>query len=264
VKVSGHTVLDRIDLRIEPGTHVAIVGASGAGKSTLLGLVLGWHRPSSGQLLIDGVPIAERDLDGLRSATAWVDPSIRLWNSSLLENVQYGNDKHTPLAPALEAAGLLPVIAKLPQGLATPLGEGGAALSAGEAQRVRLARALLKSAPRLVVLDEPFMGLERERRRTLLAEIRQRWATATLLYVTHEVGEARAFDRVVVIDRGRVVEDGDPRQLAQSPSSRYRRSLQAQDAVHARLHAGVEWRRIRVQDGRVLQDVGNAGFEQTA
>jgi ATP-binding cassette subfamily B protein len=164
----------------------------------------------------------------------------------------------------LEAAGLLPVIAKLPDGLATPLGEGGALLSAGEAQRVRLGRAMLKSQPRLVVLDEPFMGLERDRRRTLLTEIRQRWASSTLLYVTHDVSEARSFDRVLVIDRGRVVEDGDPRLLTLMASSRYRRLLQAHEAVHARLNSSAEWRRIRMQDGRVVQDIGNASIEQTA
>ena len=118
-----------------------------------------------------------------------------------------------------------PVVAKLPQGLATPLGEGGALLSAGEAQRVRLGRAMLRKHPRLVVLDEPFLGLERDRRRTLLAHARQRWAASTLLYVTHDVVETRAFDRVFVMEHGRIVEDGEPLHLAQTPSSRYRRLL---------------------------------------
>ncbi len=264
VRAAGHEILEHVNLRIDPGSHVAIVGPSGAGKSTLLGLVLGWHRPSEGECLIDGVPVQDFDREALRADTAWVDPTVRLWNLSLLENLRYGSTTDAPMAPVLEAAGLLPVIARLPDGLATPLGEGGALLSAGEAQRVRIGRAMLKSSPRLVVLDEPFMGLERDRRRVLLAEIRQWWAGSTLLYVTHEVSEARAFDRVLVVDRGRIVEDGDPRQLAVMASSRYRRLLQAQDAIYARLHSNTDWRRIRVQDGRLVQDMGNASIEQTA
>lgn len=264
VKVAGSPVLEGLDLNIDAGSHIAIVGPSGAGKSTLLGLVLGWHRPAAGEFLIDGQPVSTCDLDAIRAETAWVDPTVRLWNQSLLDNLRYGCDTPLPLAPVLETAGLLPVIAKLSEGLATSLGEGGALLSAGEAQRVRLARAMLRPNPRLVVLDEPFMGLERDRRRALLTDARQRWSSATLLYVTHDVGEARSFDRVIVIERGRIVEDGDPRLLTLMASSRYRRLLQAQESVHARLNSGAEWRRIRVQDGRVVQVVGNAGIEQTA
>jgi ATP-binding cassette subfamily B protein len=264
VRIAGHQVLEAINLAIEPGTHVAIVGPSGAGKSTLINLALGCHQASEGVFLVDGTPLDQERTEGLRAETAWVDPTVRLWNSSLLDNLRYGTDPAMPLANVLEAAGLLPVIAKLPEGLATPLGEGGALLSAGEAQRVRLARAMLKPAPRLVVLDEPFMGLERDRRRALLSDVRQRWASATLLYVTHEIGEARSFDRVLVIDRGRVVEDGDPRLLTATPSSRYRRLLQAQETAYTRLHTSSEWRRVRLDDGRIVQDISNASVEQSA
>jgi ATP-binding cassette subfamily B protein len=182
----------------------------------------------------------------------------------LLDNLSYGTETPGSLGPVLEAAGLIPVIAKLPQGLSTTLGEGGSLLSAGEAQRVRLARAMLKRQPRLVILDEPFMGLERGRRRQLLNEVRQRWTGSTVLYVTHEVSEARAFDRVLVLDHGRIVEDGDPRLLAQMTSSRYRRLLQAQDLAHARFGAGTEWQRVRLEDGRVVRDPGGTTIEQTA
>jgi len=264
VNVAGHQVLEDINLRVEPGSHVAIVGPSGAGKSTLVGLLLGWHRPSEGTLLIDGHSVSAIDLETLRTETAWVDPSVRLWNRSLLENLQYGSESTTPVGSVLDAAGLLPVVAKLPDGLATPLGEGGGLLSAGEAQRVRLARAMLKPSPRLVLLDEPFMGLERDRRRAMLTDIRQRWAGSTLLYVTHDISEARSFERVIVVERGRIVEEGDPRLLTLMASSRYRRLLQAQEAVQARLNQGSEWRRVRVQDGQVVQDVGSGSIEQTA
>jgi len=264
IRAAGHLILQDIDLHVAPGSHVAIVGASGAGKSTLVGMLLGWHRPAAGDLLIDGEPLAGDRIEALRRDTAWVDPTVQIWNRSLLDNLLYGSDTTQPIGPVLEAAGLVPVIAKLPQGLATPLGEGGTLLSAGEAQRVRLGRAMLRRKSRLVILDEPFLGLERDRRRVLLARVRQRWAGSTLLYVTHDVAETRSFDRVLVLERGRIVEDGDPLLLAQTASSRYRRLLQAQDAVRARFSASAEWRRIRLDSGQIVQDHVDATFEQTA
>ena len=264
VRASGHSILEDIDIEIAAGSHVAIVGASGAGKSTLVGLLLGWHRPSSGALLVDGQRLTGSRLDALRTETAWVDPSVQIWNRSLLDNLLYGCTTPLAVGPVLEAAGLLPVVARLPQGLATSLGEGGTLLSAGEAQRVRLGRAMLRPGVRLAVLDEPFLGLERDRRRTLLSQVRQRWEASTLLYVTHDIAETRSFGRVLVLERGRIVEDGDPRVLAQTASSRYRRLLQAQEAVHAKFAAAGEWRRIRVHEGRIVQDHESPAIEQTA
>lgn len=263
VRAAGHAILEDIDLQIVPGSHVAIVGSSGAGKSTLLGLLLGWHRQAEGELLVDGRPLTTDGQEELRRETAWVDSSVQIWNRSLLDNVLYGSHDASAVGSVLEMAGLLPVVAKLPQGLATSLGEGGALLSAGEAQRVRLARALMKPDPRLVVLDEPFVGLERDRRRALLAQARQRWSGRTLLYVTHDVGEARGFDRVLVLDRGRIVEDGDPIHLAQTTSSRYRRLLQLQDLAQNRLASSSDWKRIRLEAGRIVTDHGRAA-EYTA
>jgi ABC-type multidrug transport system fused ATPase/permease subunit len=243
---------------------VAIVGTSGAGKSTLSSLLLGWHRPASGELLVDGVPLTEDRLEALRRETAWVDPSVQIWNRSLFDNLTYGSEVPESITTVLEAAGLMPVLAKLPQGLATPLGENGALLSAGEAQRVRLGRAMLRRGARLAILDEPFMGLDRDRRRTLLAHARQHWMRSTMLYVTHDVTEARSFERVIVVERGRIVEDGNPQTLAHTASSRFRRLLQAQDAMQARFAAGGEWRRVRLDAGRVIHEHVNSTIEQTA
>jgi ATP-binding cassette subfamily B protein len=265
VRLAGHMVLENIDLRVEPGSHVAIVGASGAGKSTLVGMLLGWYRPSQGDLLVDDKPLTGDRLDALRRETAWVDPTLQIWNESLLENLLYGSDGSAQgLTSVLEAGALMPIIAKLPEGLATPLGEGGALLSAGERQRVRLGRAMMRPDARLVILDEPFLGLERDRRRALLAQARQRWAGRTLLYVTHDVGETRGFDRVLVMERGRIVEDGEPLSLTQKPSSRYRRLLQVQETVNARLTTGAEWRHLRLESGRLVQEHGTTSIEQRA
>lgn len=263
VRITGHVVLDDITLDIAAGEHVAIVGSSGAGKSTLAGLLLGWCRTAGGIVLVDGAPLDEPRLSALRQSTAWVDPTVQIWNRTLLDNLLYGADGNIEaLGAVLEGAGLLPLVARLPEGLATSLGEGGALLSGGEAQRVRLGRALLKRAPTLVVLDEPLVGLERDRRRALLAFARQRWARSTLLYITHDIPEVRAFDRVIVMDRGRIAEDGDPRLLANMPSSRYRRMLHAHEAAQSRFH-GTDWRRIRMSAGRITHDHVKSS-EQTA
>jgi ATP-binding cassette subfamily B protein len=263
VRSGGHSILEAIDFDIAPGTHVAIVGASGAGKSSLLGLLLGWQRPAEGDLLIDEELFTGERVDRLRKSTAWADPGVRIWNRSLLENLLYGSSNLDEVGPVLDMCGLLPVVAKLPQGLGSPLGEGGSLLSAGEAQRVRLARAMLRKNTRLVVLDEPFLGLERDRRRGLLAQARQRWEGCTLLYVTHDISETRAFDRVLVMDNGRLVEDGEPLHLAQTPSTRYRRMLQTQENVMRRVVANGDWKRIRLESGRIVGDPLRAN-EQTA
>jgi ATP-binding cassette subfamily B protein len=254
VRSAGHSILEAIDFDVAPGTHVAIVGASGAGKSSLLGLLLGWQRPAEGDLLVDERPLDSERVDDLRRATAWVDPAVQIWNRPLLENLLYGSNNLEEVGRVLDTCGLLSVVAKLPQGLGTPLGEGGALLSAGEAQRVRLARAMLRKNTRLAVLDEPFLGLERDRRRTLLAHARQRWEGCTLLYVTHDISETRAFDRVFVMEKGQLVEDGEPLHLAQAPSTRYRRMLQAQESQLRRLAANGDWKRIRLESGRILSD----------
>ena len=253
VVVGGQRVLDGIDFQMPAGPHVAVIGASGAGKSTLAGLLLGWHQTATGELRIDGEPLTPERLEALRRETAWVDPTVQIWNRPLIDNLLYGSDHSDGLSAALDKAGLLPVVAKLPQGLATRLGEGGALLSAGEAQRVRLGRAMVREDARLVVLDEPFVGLERDRRRALLTQSRQHWHDTTMFYVTHDVAETRAFDRVLVLDRGRIVEDGNPIRLAQLPSSRYRRMLQAQELAQSRF-AAADWRRVRLDDGRVVQN----------
>ena len=124
----------------------------------------------------------------------------------------------------MAAANLQELIEKLPHGLQTALGEGGALVSGGEGQRVRLARALLRPEVRLVILDEPFRGLDRDTRHRLMMFVREHWREATLVCVSHDVAETQDFDRVLVVDAGAIVEDGDPRELANA-DSRYRALL---------------------------------------
>lgn len=251
VRAGGHTILDSATLAIEPGAHVAIVGASGAGKSTLVGLLLGWHRPAAGVVTVDGEPLDGPRIDELRRQTAWVDPAVQLWNRSLVENLAFGSADAAPLSIGARVADadLHRLVEQLPEGLQTPLGEGGALVSGGEGQRVRFGRALGRPSARLVVLDEPFRGLERERRAMLLRRARDRWRGATLVCVTHDIGETSSFDRVIVVAHGRIVEDGAPSSLAALAGSSYRTLLDAEAALRLRLWADPSWRTIRLAGG---------------
>ena len=196
MRASGQTILQNIYLQIAAGCHVAIVGPSGAGKSSLVGLLLGWHRPAVGTVLVDGSPINE----SLRREIAWVDPAVHLWNRSFFENLRYGTPENIPLpvSRAMHMADLYEVLERLPNGFETRLGEGGGLVSGGEGQRLRVGRAMLRSEARLVILDEPFSGLGREQRHELMARVRRLWKHATLLCITHDVGETEEFDRVLL------------------------------------------------------------------
>jgi ATP-binding cassette subfamily B protein len=254
VLAGGHTVLEGASLTIPPGAHVAIVGASGAGKSTLVGLLLGWHRPSTGSVTVDQRELDAAALDELRRELVWVDPAVHLWNRSMLENLEFGSDdaQQLPMSTRVSEAGLRHLVEQLPHGLQTPLGEGGALVSGGEGQRVRLGRGLGRPHARLVILDEPFRGLDRERRMDFLRRARERWRHATLLCVTHDISETSSFSRVLVVDHGCIVEDGDPTVLAERVDSRYRALLAAESDLRHRLWTDPSWQRLRLRGGRIL------------
>jgi ABC-type multidrug transport system fused ATPase/permease subunit len=256
VKGGGHVLLDKVSLDIAPGEHVAIVGSSGAGKSTLVGLLLGWLRPVRGEIRVDGRLLDQPMVESLRRATAWVDPAINLWNQSLLDNLRYGNDSSRAwsLDAALKGADILDILEALPDGLQTSLGEGGGLVSGGQGQRVRLARAMLRSNVRLAILDEPFRGLDRDRRARLLQESRRLWANITLLCVTHDVVQTQEFDRVLVIEGGRVVENGPPAELLARETSRYAQMVRADHDNHRLLWRGGTWRRWWLADGRLREE----------
>jgi ATP-binding cassette subfamily B protein len=251
VRAGGHVILDRVELTVSPASHVGIVGVSGAGKSSLIGLLLGWQKPSEGSVLVDGQALGSGTLDRLRAATAWVDPQVQIWNRSLYENIRYGGPGDAAMDDVLRAAEMMGVVQRLPAGLQTVLGEGGGLVSGGEGQRVRLARGLARADVRLAVLDEPARGLDRASRREMVRRARERWRDATLLCITHDVSDTRDFDRVLVIDGGRVVEDGPPSALAANPDSLYRKMLDAEAALHRELWASPRWRHLRLNEGRL-------------
>jgi ATP-binding cassette subfamily B protein len=256
VQASGHTILSDITAHLPAGSHVAIAGTSGAGKSSLVGLLLGWHRASRGRVLIDGRPLDADRLDSLRAETAWVDPAIQLWNRSLLQNLVYGGEHEAAGAAVgqlLSEADLYEMLQRLPAGLQTPLGEGGGFLSGGEGQRVRFGRALCRADARLVILDEPFRGLDRGQRRELLRRARAFWLGATLLCISHDVGDLLDFERVLVLESSRLVEDGCPARLAADHASHFGALLRAEHAVREGLWAGRLWRRLRLAASRLFE-----------
>jgi len=255
VTAAGHTILHDIDATIAPGEHIAIVGPSGAGKSSLVGLLLGWHRPAQGRVLVNGDELDEPAIERLRPHIAWVDPAVQIWNRPLLDNLQYGlpDGPRIPIEQVITAAELRRVLEHLPDGLKTPLGEGGGLVSGGEGQRVRLARALLRPGVRLVILDEPFRGLDFDQRRVLLERARELWRDATLLSISHHIAETMTFDHVLVLEDGRIVEDGNPRELADQPTSRLHAMLRAERMVREELWAGSEWRRLQLQNGALTE-----------
>ena len=260
VVASGSPILTDVTVTLAAGTQIAIVGPSGAGKSSLVGLLLGWLKLSSGEILVNGVPL---NVEQLRRSTAWVDPAVQIWNRSLQSNLLYGGDAETDLGEAIDAAALRHVLEALPHGSQTPLGENGGLVSGGEGQRVRFGRALQRRNARLVILDEPFRGLDREKRTELLARARKYWSGATLLCVTHDLSETRDFDQVLVLEGGAVIEQGSPKELASTSESRYSQLLASEEQARSKFWQSSEWRRIRLHSGRTVEEMPRTRHVET-
>jgi ABC-type bacteriocin/lantibiotic exporter with double-glycine peptidase domain len=255
VVVGGTVLLENVNVQVPAGQHVAVVGASGSGKSTLLSLVLGFHPLASGELRFDGRPLSAAITSEVRRDTAWVDPAIQIWNGSFLENLEYAGAgvEHRDLLQTLEASDLLGVLDGMDRGLDTPVGGDGQLLSGGEGQRLRLGRALLRKDVRMALFDEAFRGLDRDTRKRLTLRARLALQQATMLFVSHDISHALDFDRVLVVDKGRIIEDGHPLELA-ATRSHFRALLDAERDILTGTWAPNQWRRIRVAGGRLQDD----------
>ncbi|WP_328849364.1 thiol reductant ABC exporter subunit CydD [Micromonospora zamorensis] len=201
------TALRDVTLTIRAGERIAIIGPSGAGKSTLLGLLLGFVTPTSGRITVDGVDLATADPDAWRRQLAWVPQRAHLFAASLADNIRLGAPDTTPdaLAAAVHDAALDDVVAGLPDGLDTLLGERGHGLSSGQRQRVALARAFLRSAP-VVLLDEPTARLDTAAEAVVLDATRRLVAGRTALLVAHRPALLADADRILRVEDGRVTE----------------------------------------------------------
>jgi subfamily B ATP-binding cassette protein MsbA len=206
--------LNNITLEVLPGQTVALVGMSGGGKSTFVNLVTRFYAPESGSIRLDGVPYEEITLASLRAQMAMVSQNVVLFDDTLGANVAYGVDAADPvrLAAAIKAAHLDDVVAALPEGIHTSIGENGMRLSGGQRQRVAIARAIYKDAP-ILILDEATSALDNESERAVQAALDALMAGRTTLVIAHRLSTIERADRIVVVDQGRVVESGRHEEL---------------------------------------------------
>jgi thiol reductant ABC exporter CydD subunit len=197
----SHPALRAASAVVVPGEAVALTGPSGCGKSTALAILLGLLEPDEGSARVGGAEITMLERRGWHERVAWVPQRPHLFRASVAENVRLGRSDVSDAAvrAALDAAGMSEVLARLPDGLETVLGDGGLGLSAGERQRLGLARALLRDAP-LLLLDEPTAGLDGETEREVLAAVRRALAGRTAVVVAHRPALAELCDRVVSLD----------------------------------------------------------------
>jgi ATP-binding cassette, subfamily B, bacterial len=212
-------VLQDFTLHIPAGQKVGLVGRSGAGKSTVLALLQRLYDPERGHVLIDEQDIAEVTLESLRRAIAVVHQDVALFHRSVAENLRYGRPgaSDEEVQRAADAAFCTEFITRLPQGFATIVGERGSKLSGGQRQRLAIARAFLCEAP-IVLLDEATSSLDSESEELVQEALSRLVNGRTVIAVAHRLSTLRAFDRIVVMERGTIVEDGAPAELLRRPS----------------------------------------------
>ncbi len=209
--VPQQPVLEEINLQVNPGETVAIVGRSGSGKSTLVNLLPRFYDNYRGQIRIDGVDIREFKLTDLRSQFAFVSQHVTLFNDTIAHNIAYGRRlshvSEAMIIRAAKAAHAMDFIEQLPNGLETIIGENGVLLSGGQRQRIAIARALLKDAP-FLILDEATSALDTHAERNIQAALEELMHNRTTLVIAHRLSTVEKADKIVVLEKGRIVEIG--------------------------------------------------------
>jgi len=213
----GRKALDGLELEVRPGERLALVGPSGSGKSTIANLLLGFIRSDSGSILAGKMPLDDCDPEQWRRHLAWVPQRPRLFHGTVLENIRLGRPDATmeEVQRAARDAGADRFIEQFPDGYAALVGEQGQGLSGGQIQRIALARAFLRDAS-LVILDEPTASLDRESERLVLEGMERLARDRTVLVIAHRLHTVRHADRILVLNEGRVVEEGSHGDLLQN------------------------------------------------
>jgi ATP-binding cassette subfamily B protein len=211
-------VLEEVSFTLNPGESTALVGPSGAGKSTIAGLLLGFYAPQRGQILVNGTDLADLSLDELRRKIAIVPQEPQLFATSIAENLRYGKASatDTELTHACQRANILDFIESLPQRFETPVGERGVQLSAGQKQRLVIARAMLKD-PVLLILDEATSALDSENEYLVQTALGILLRDRTALIIAHRLSTIKNCNQLLVIDGGRIVQAGDHDTLSRRP-----------------------------------------------
>lgn len=236
-------ILDGFSLRIRAGERVGMIGPSGTGKTTVLALLQHFYEPQRGAIRIGGQDISRVTLSSLQDALAVVPQDVSLFHRSLLENLRYGKPDATEEEVRMAAvhASCADLIASMPEGFDTIVGDRGVKLSGGQRQRIAIARAILKNAP-ILLLDEATSSLDSASESAIQDALERLMQGRTVLAIAHRVSTLQNFDRIVVVHRGRVIDDGSPTELAARPGM-YRDVLARQiqrpraDGAFARLNA---------------------------
>jgi ATP-binding cassette subfamily B protein len=205
----GRPVLHDVTLDVRPGETIAFVGASGAGKTTLLALLPRFYEPTTGRITVDGLPLASMTIESLRRQIGLVSQDVFLFGGTVRENIAYGRlgASDAEIMAAARKAQIADLIAALPDGLDAIVGERGVTLSGGQKQRMAIARAFLKNPP-ILILDEATSALDSQTEREIQSALEALAVGRTTLVIAHRLGTIRNADRIVVMDRGRIVEQG--------------------------------------------------------
>jgi len=202
--------LDGVDLTCAAGTVTALVGPSGGGKSSLVSLLPRFYEPTAGEVHLDGFPLNDYRIESLRDQIAWVGQKVVLFNDTIARNIAYGSlagASREQIEAAARAANAMEFIERLPNGLDNHVGEGGALLSGGQRQRIAIARALLKNAP-ILILDEATSALDSESERLIQNALGRLMRDRTVLVIAHRLSTIEHADQIVVLDDGRIIEQG--------------------------------------------------------
>jgi ATP-binding cassette subfamily B protein len=204
-----HAALHGLSFQVRPGERVALVGPSGAGKTTVFQLLLRFYDPQKGLVLVDGMPVTDVDPAALRGRMALVPQEAAIFAATVLDNIRYGRPEASveEVRRAAELASAQDFIERLPQGYMTEVGERGVTLSGGQRQRIAIARAILKDAP-ILLLDEATSALDAESERAVQAALDGLMRGRTTIAIAHRLATIRAADRILVLDHGRIVEEG--------------------------------------------------------